>query len=236
MTPDSLDPTAAFAELGRIKLGETGLDGVLGRIADLAKRTVPGADEVSVTLVRSRGPHTAAFTGRLAVELDERQYRDGSGPCLEAAATNSVIAVGDLTREERWGPWAAQALSAGARSSLAIGLPMPEGLTGALNIYSLVAHAFDEDAVLLLETFAAYAGVALANAHLFDATVALAEHLRRAMASRAVIEQAKGIIMSERGCSSDEAFTILAKLSQDGNRKLREVASTVVTGAIGANG
>jgi GAF domain-containing protein len=236
VTPDSLDPTAAFAELGQIKLGETDLDGVLQRIADLAKRTVPGADEVSVTLVRSRGPHTAAFTGPLALELDEWQYRDGRGPCLEAAATHAVITVDDLTREDRWAPWAAQALSAGARSALSIGLPMPTGLTGALNVYARVAHAFDEDARLLLRTFTGYASVALANTHLYDATVALAEHLNRAMESRAVIEQAKGIIMSERRCGAGEAFAILVKLSQDGNRKLREVASAVVAGSIDAVG
>jgi AmiR/NasT family two-component response regulator len=53
------------------------------------------------------------------------------------------------------------------------------------------------------------------------------------MESRAVIEQAKGIIMGERRCGPDEAFQILTKLSQDTNRKLRDVAAALVASAHG---
>jgi len=48
------------------------------------------------------------------------------------------------------------------------------------------------------------------------------------MESRAVIEQAKGIIMGDRRCGADEAFAILTKISQDSNRKLRDVAAALV--------
>jgi AmiR/NasT family two-component response regulator len=54
------------------------------------------------------------------------------------------------------------------------------------------------------------------------------------MESRAVIEQAKGIIMGERRCSADEAFRLLSKLSQDSNRKLRDVAAALVSRAPGS--
>jgi AmiR/NasT family two-component response regulator len=52
--------------------------------------------------------------------------------------------------------------------------------------------------------------------------------MRKAMENRAVIEQAKGILMSERRCTADEAFTILSRISQDANRKLRDVAAALV--------
>jgi len=52
------------------------------------------------------------------------------------------------------------------------------------------------------------------------------------MDSRAVIEQAKGIIMADRRCTADEAFAILAKVSQDSNRKLRDVAAALVASAV----
>ena len=70
MSPDRLDPPAAFAELGRINLAELDLPGVLKRVAGLARPTVPGADEVSVTLVRVRTAETAVSTGDLALTLD----------------------------------------------------------------------------------------------------------------------------------------------------------------------
>ena len=52
--------------------------------------------------------------------------------------------------------------------------------------------------------------------------------MSKAMDSRAVIEQDKGILMGERRCSADDAFAILAKISQDTNRKLRDVATALV--------
>src|SRR5689334_23098849 len=62
-----LDPTAAFAALGRIKLSDTDLSGVLNQISELAQRAIPGAEEVSVTLVRGTGAYTAAFTSQTAL-------------------------------------------------------------------------------------------------------------------------------------------------------------------------
>jgi transcriptional regulator with GAF, ATPase, and Fis domain len=230
-SPQPMDPTAAFAELGRIKLGETDLDAVLARVAHLAKQTVPAADEVSVTLVRGNGAHTAAFTGRLAVDLDEWQYEHGHGPCLDASAAKATISVHDMKDEARWPDWASAALSAGAHSSLAVGLSIEERVAGALNVYAAKPDAFDDNAVVLAQTFAGYAAVALANAHSYDSMATLAEHMQAAMESRAVIEQAKGIIMGERRCTADQAFALLSKISQDANRKLRDVAAALVARA-----
>ena len=230
---EPMDPTEAFAQLGRIKLSETDLDGVLKTIADLAKRAIPGAEEVSVTLVRGKSAHTAAFTGDLARNLDESQYEAGHGPCLDASATASTRSVPDMARESRWPDWAARSLEAGVNSSLSIGLPVQDTVAGALNIYATKALAFDDDAIQVGRTFAGYAAVALANAHLQDTTATLAQQLQAAMDSRAVIEQAKGIVMGERRCTPDEAFRILTTVSQDSNRKLRDVAAALVARAAG---
>ena len=231
MSPDRLEPTAAFAELGRISLAENDLHGVLSRVADLALRTVPGAEEVSMTLVRGGAAETAAYTGPLALVLDEWQYQRGAGPCLAAAAERATVSAPDLAGDQRWPEWAERAVAAGVRSSLSVGLPIEEQVDGALNIYGFRRAAFDRDAVVLAETFAGYAAVALANANLYGATAKLARQLEAAMASRAVIEQAKGIIMGSRRCTADEAFAILTAISQDSNRKLRDVAAALVAEA-----
>jgi GAF domain-containing protein len=233
MTAQPIDPQSAFAELGRIKLSEIDIQGVLSRIASLAKRTLSSADEVSVTLVRHRRAHTAAFTGQLAIHLDERQYENGRGPCLDACAGHRTLSVPDMSRESRWPDWAAQAMEAGARSSLSVGLPIEQQVTGALNIYSRKPEAFDDDTIVLAQTFAGYAAVALANAHRFEASTTLAQQMQAAMESRAVIEQAKGIIMGERRCTADQAFDILSRVSQDSNRRLRDVAAALVDRAQG---
>jgi len=223
-----LDPAEAFGRLGRIKLGETDLKGVLDQVAHLAKETIPSAAEVSVTLVDGREARTAAHTGQMALTLDEWQYEQGHGPCLDASAAHTTMSLPDMAAEKRWPGWASRAARGGAGSSLSIGLPIREQLTGALNVYATEAFAFDDDAIVLGQTFAGYAAAAMANAHLFDAQASLAQQMQAAMQSRAVIEQAKGIIMGSRRCTADQAFAILTKLSQDSNRKLRDVALALV--------
>ncbi|MEU4420589.1 GAF and ANTAR domain-containing protein [Actinoplanes sp. NPDC024001] len=228
MSLEPLDPTTAFSELGRINLGESDLEGILEKVATLAKRAVPGAYEVSVTLVREGRPRTVANTGDAALWIDKWQYENGRGPCLEAAADHRTLCVDDVSGERRWPGWHDQAGAVGVRSTISVGLPIQENVVGALNIYATEVQAFDADAIVLAETFAGYAAVALANAHLYDTTATLAGQMQLAMESRAVIEQAKGIIMSQRHCSPDEAFAILAKASQDSQRKLRDVAAVLV--------
>ncbi len=60
----------------------------------------------------------------------------------------------------------------------------------------------------------------------------LAHHTQAAMDSRAVIEQAKGIIMVERRCSADEAFAVLANVSEYSDRTLADDAGTLVANAV----
>jgi GAF domain-containing protein len=223
-----LTAAEAFALIGRIKLGETGLDGVLQTIADLAKATVPGAEEASVTLVRGGRAYTAAFTGEPALALDESQYAQGLGPCLDAAAAVLTLITSDTATDARWPRWAERAVDAGVRSALAVGLPVDDKVSGALNLYAAVPEGFDDDAVVLAQTFAGYAAVAVANAHMYDLQATLAEHMRAAMDSRAVIEQAKGIIMGGRRCTPDEAFRILATAARESNRTVRDAAAALV--------
>ena len=107
-------------------------------------------------------------------------------------------------------------------------LPIQRNVTGALNFYASSVDAFSEETIELAEMFAAHAAIAVANAHLYETTAALAEQMKEAMANRAVIEQAKGIVMRDRGCTADEAFDALALLSQQSHTKLREVAQQLV--------
>ncbi|MET8547256.1 GAF and ANTAR domain-containing protein [Micromonospora zamorensis] len=233
MTQPTMEPADALAELGRVRLDEVSLDDMLGRIAELANRSIPGTREVTVTLVRGQVASTGAFSGELARQLDEWQYEEHRGPCLDASASGDTISVPDMGTEERWPTWAERARAAGVRSSLSIGLPIQGSVVGALNVYSDSANAFDSSSIANAEGFAAYAAVALANAHLYENAATLAAQMQEAMRSRAVIEQAKGIIMGDRRCSSEEAFALLSKISQDTNRKVREVAEALVAQAVG---
>ena len=223
------DPSLAFAELARIDLRTHDLAFVLGRVAELAKATVPGADEVSVSILVDGGT-TPAFTGTMARDADERQYQAG-GPCVQAAETGEPVLMNDIAIEERWPDYTPTAARVGIASSMSMPLPTQRAVQGAINLYSRRRDAFDEDALALAETFAGYAGIAIANAHLYEATASHARQMEQAMASRAVIEQAKGLIMGQRRCTADEAFQVLARASQRSNRKLRDIAAEIVQAA-----
>ncbi len=223
-----VDPRDSFAELSKILLDAQPLEAVLDRVAQLVKQSIPGAGEVSVTLMDDGRAHSAAFTGEPAMALDERQYDEGFGPCLDAAVSGNTIQIEDTSSSDSYPEFSRHAHALAVRRTLSVGMPIPQGIIGGLNIYGLDEKPFDEEAVRLAETFAGYAAIALANAALYHNTAELAAQMRDAMRSRAVIEQAKGVLMAARHCSADQAFALLTQASQRTNRKLRDIAADVV--------
>ncbi|RAS64756.1 ANTAR domain-containing protein [Lentzea atacamensis] len=195
---------------------------------------MPGADLASVTLRTPDGHfHTPVETDPVAGTLDQLQYDLGEGPCLDAALGLGPGVAGsfDLAAESKWprfGP-AAAGYGVGAVLSTTL-LPNAELplLSGALNVYSHRPRGLeeaDEDMALLLAT---HASLALAHTQAVGAAELRAVHLRNAIDSRDVIGQAKGILMSRRGMSADEAFDVLRRTSQDLNVKLVQLAATVI--------
>jgi GAF domain-containing protein len=168
-----------------------------------------------------------ASSGALATTADEGQYAVGEGPCLDAARSASPVLVLDQEAESRWPSYLPVALSAGVRASLSVPVDVPKG-AGALNLYSRQANAFDDDVVAVAYDLAQYVGVVVNAADEWQRATALADQLKQALESRAVIEQAKGILMAERRCTPDEAFQRLVRLSQESHRKLRDVAHALV--------
>jgi len=205
-----LDPRDAFAELGRFPFDSTSMEAMLQRIAELAKQVIPGVADASVTLIANDKATTAAHTGRLALDLDETQYGRGYGPCLEAAVGEEIREITDARTETRWPEYARVAVERDCLSSLSAPVPIREGLHGGLNLYAHEAGSFGDDARETAATFASYAAVAVHNMHLYETTRELADNLDIAMRTRAVIEQAKGILMSQRRCDATDAFNLLA--------------------------
>jgi GAF domain-containing protein len=222
------DPRDAFAELSKIMLGEQQLSEILGRVAELAKQTIPGAAEVSVTLMQDSKVFTVVFTGPLASHLDERQYEAGFGPCMDAALSGATVTIPDTAADPTYPDFGRAAARQGITHTMSIGLPVARQTIGALNIYGTPGGAFDETIQELATGFASYAAVAVANAGVYASTATLAANLQRALQSRAVIDQAKGILIGRHGIPADAAFDMLARQSQATNRRVRDIASDLV--------
>ncbi|MBB5852058.1 GAF and ANTAR domain-containing protein [Amycolatopsis umgeniensis] len=224
-----------FVELTRLLLAASTPAQVLEQVIGAAYRVVPGADLVSITLRAPDGTfHTPVSTGEVALELDEVQYRAGTGPCVDAAADGSPghVRSDDLSDEERWPDFSQAAVRHGFTAILSTVLvpeAKPPRLPGALNIYSKSPGAFDADAQDIALLLATHGSLALAGTSAVSRAELESSHLRRAVESRDVIGQAKGILMQRRGLSADEAFDLLRRTSQDLNVKLAELAATLAT-------
>jgi len=81
----------------------------------------------------------------------------------------------------------------------------------------------------MAQLLAAQAAIAITGALRNYDQVTLADHLKIALASRSVIDQAIGIVMAQRRCTASDAFSTLRTVSQRRNIKLRVVATDLVT-------
>ncbi|NLG56548.1 MAG: GAF and ANTAR domain-containing protein [Rhodococcus sp.] len=191
--------------------------------------TFSGADMAGITLInRDGGAETSAFTDRRVVAIDGEQYSLGEGPCIEAATTQQVVRVQFDDAQARWPRLTERLRSEEVRSILSAPLTLGSDNVGSLNLYSFDDRGLsDLDAALLrVYTTSVESTIVLAR----EAEHAYAElaGLKKAMATRAVIEQAKGIVMSLQRIGADEAFEVLVTNSQHENIKLAALAQRIV--------
>ena len=122
------------------------------------------------------------------------------------------------------------------RSLFAVPLVSGEECVGALNLYGWQPGTVDDFDASLVRLAASRCADAVVAVSALDGARRLAGQLEQAMASRAVIEQAKGIIMAMRGVPENEAFEVLRKSSQDRNVKVRVLAQQIITGVVDRKG
>lgn len=212
-----------FSEIARTLQAEQSLDATLQRIVESAVGNIDGADYAGITLVTGGGVvSTPASTDDVVVRIDRIQYETREGPCLSAISDESTVRANDLRDDTRWPKFSRRAVELGVRSMLAFQLYVRERDLGALNLYSNSADMFtdaDEDTGLLFATHAAIALVGAQHEH----------HLRGAQANADLIGQAKGILMERHKITADSAFHLLARVSQNTNRRLADIAFAVTS-------
>jgi GAF domain-containing protein len=195
---------------------------VVELISSEAVRTVPGAGDCGVIVVAAgRKLQTVATTGPVPEHLDLLQQELGTGPCLTAARKQIVVRVHDMAADTRWPRFRSAAVDRGVASMLCLPLQVDHDLLGTLSLYGTEEGAFRDGAEPVARLLSALASVALAESR-------HAEQLRRALHSRDLIGQAKGILMRDRAITGDEAFALLRERSQHTNTKLVDLAQSVI--------
>jgi GAF domain-containing protein len=211
--------------LRRFLAGDDDLPSMLTKITLIANETIPGASATSITIVHRSEPRTPAFTEKRVLAPGPKPPQLGDGPCLSALRHQGVEQVRTAS-DERWPAFSQAALDVGIAAVLSAPMMDDHTTKGALNVYS--ESTFGDDAPELARLFADQLGIAAVNATLYVEGALLADQLRQALESRAVIEQAKGILMAAERCGPEPAFDILRRASQGQNRKLRDIAADIV--------
>ncbi|MDQ1104874.1 GAF and ANTAR domain-containing protein [Nocardioides zeae] len=212
----------AAAQAIRALYRPTDVAGTLAAIVEVARLSLDDVDHVSVSLAGRDGSlETVAATDDLVRDLDRLQHDLGEGPCLHAALDAETVVIHHARHEQRWPAYMAVAVRRGVRAQVGLRLHVDDRVLGALNLYSLAADRIGDESLQLAELLAAAAATALGG-------VREREHLRTALESRERIGMAVGVVMERFGLDAERAFDYLARTSQHGNRKLRDVAEALL--------
>jgi GAF domain-containing protein len=224
------DLIEVFTVLSRTLAEDESVHDTLESILALALRLVPGCSAASVTVLdEQERPSTIAATDEETLEMDRRQYLLHDGPCLDAARRQQVNHWSLSEAEQRWPDFTSLAGELGLRSYLAAGLGLGDQRLGALNLSSRDPDGFSQLDEGLVSLFIAPAAAAIVTMRRYAQARDLAGQLNQALGSRAVIDQAIGIIMAESKIDAERAFAVLSRASNNRRMKLRDLAAEIVT-------
>ncbi len=218
--PDLADRAAALLSLAATQ------ERSLSQLTALAASQVPGCAAADVTVWRDGELAAQASSHPEPARLVEVQVASGRGPLIDVIADGSPANCPDTLTESRWPEYARAALRAGVRSSVTVSYSGDAVIT--LSLSGLRPRAIGADQVQLAELLVAYGGALIGAISEYDDSRRVATQLRDASAARAVVDQAKGILMHALGCSADEALDRMRAVSQRSNLRATEVARRVI--------
>jgi GAF domain-containing protein len=205
------------------------LTGLADRCVDLL-----GVSAAGVMLVSPQGSLGLVASSSEAMRLLELfELQAQEGPCLDAFRTGEPVEHENLEAGSgRWPAFAAAALQAGFRSALALPLRLRELTLGALNLLSITRIPMDEADIIVARAFADLATLSVMQHRAAAESQRLNEQLSVALASRVVIEQAKGVISERASVELAEAFSRLRAYARNHNLRLTDVAAAAVDGTL----
>ena len=206
---------------------------MLTGVADRCVRLL-GASAAGVMLVSPAGNLGLVASSSEAMRLLELfELQAQEGPCLDAYRTGEPAGPENLEADAgRWPRFAAAALPAGFQSALALPLRLREATIGALNLLQGSGDPMAEADIIVARAFADLAALSITHYRASAEAHRLTEQLSVALASRVVIEQAKGVISERAGVDLAEAFTRLRSHARNHNLRLTDVAQSAVDGSL----
>jgi GAF domain-containing protein len=222
------------AEVAQLLEADDLPDDGLHRLTTLAAELVPGGTAAAVTVAMAGGALTYAASDPRLEDLHGLQFDRDDGPVAEALRHNEPRRVDDTAAERRWPEFCQAAARAGFASCLVLPLRTDRQPAGAIALYAPEPDVFRGAAHDVALLVAAQGGAAVHNATLYRTCRRMVDNLHAGLESRAVIEQAKGVVHAELGVSPEEAFRLLSRYSQNTNQRVRKISAGLVEGRISA--
>lgn len=200
-------------------------------LEDLAECTVEllGVAGCGVVLDEAGRLHSVAVRGRAATQLEGSPEALQEGPCRDAVTHGEMVAVPDVAAAaNRWPRYGATAVGLGLRAVACLPLRQDRTTVGTLDLYDLTAHEWSSDDLAAAQVLADLAAGFVTNAARLREQALVNEQLRGALASRIVIEQAKGFTANDLGVGVDEAFEIMRRHARAHHASVHDVASAIV--------
>jgi GAF domain-containing protein len=226
------DVRRAMDELGRLRFGEMRVEEAMHQIVQTTHRifSVDGAG-----LMLADADHhlrNAAVSDDRMGHLEELQIRHQEGPCVTAFDDKLLVGADDLIEDPRWPLFSKAAVERGVRAVLASPIPYNQDAVGVVAVLSEDRHPWSAEAELALLAFTDLAALLIASMLMGEQQTALAVQLQSALNSRAVIEQAKGVLIGQQGLSPHAAYQKLRAQARAERRKIAVVSAELVRNAV----
>lgn len=199
----------------------------LNQLVSLAARQVPACTGATAVLWRGGEPPVYAAShpdlpGLADVELD-----CGRGPAIDALAGGGPVSCPDTLEETRWPEYASAALRCGVRCCVTLAYqPGTDAVT--LSLFSARPRSLESGQLALAELLTAFGGAVMGNAAEYGDARRAALHWQAAAESRALVDQAKGMLMQALGCTAEAALARMRQISQEQNLRVTDVARRII--------
>lgn len=218
-----------FVELADTLVADFDIVDFLHTLANRAANLFEAA-EAGVMLGDQRGGlRVMASSSERARLLELFELQNEQGPCLDSFRTGEPSNSEDLLKEDRWPLFTAEAKAAGFRAVHSLPLRFRTDIIGALNLFRTKPGLLNQGDLAAAQAMADIATISILQERALREAKVLADQLQRALNSRVVIEQAKGVLAERAQIKLDDAFNMLRTYARNHNLRLHDVATAVVS-------
>ncbi|GAA2435630.1 GAF and ANTAR domain-containing protein [Actinomadura vinacea] len=222
-----------IARLGIV--GESSDIGTLRQVTELAPQAVPGcagATSIRWAFPADDGaarpePLASAASHPDLAEIVDRQLARRHGPVFDVVRNRVPVSSDDVLVEARWPEAMTDMLCRGVRT-FSTTPHVKDPVLVTLTLFGVSPRALARGQHALASLLVAQSGAAMSNVLQYGTVHRTAVQLQEAVEARAVVDQAKGILMHALGCDADEAFAEMRRISQTRHVKLTALAQRIV--------